>query len=537
MYYSGSSLSATYSSFTKGTTYYWKVKTCDSGTPQQCSTSTVSSFTTVADAGSGGGSSSGGGTPAPVNDFCPTEPDVPCQVLSTELAVSYVGCSSNTAQSAYNDCSSVQNSFGTSERDGSNYYGVWKVIAYKIANTSNGSAYFRMKVGPTLASLVEKPMATGFDVDQAYDLGGEGIANNIYWKGISGCYSMPDGSYKILGQSTCWINIYGRSDVAWPTTLGNVMAFQVINADTINGFWTHAGINVTGKAALYSSPVLTATYSAASKQTLEPAAVGSADNFGTSTRIGTGGTYGYWKSLTYTIANPDTKTAFFRVFLSGEGLMTDADALVKPTADGANPDTASTFVAASNPGAVYDLGGNGVGNVVWENGTTANATPCPVSFPGAGGFSVPASGNCKITLYLRGDESFPDSSQNVLGLTLRDQTKSGYSYVPKMIKAIGEGWTYSFNQYVWSENLGWIKLSVQTVGTTVRGYAESENFGWICFGTSCGANITRDSVTGKLQGYAYSEMFGWINVDNVYLRNDLSASGYLQSENLGWIGF
>lgn len=110
-YYSGNGLSATYSSLAKGTTYYWKVKTCDSGSPQQCNTSGVYSFTTLADQATGGGGTGATTPTTPINNYCPTEPDVPCQVLAPELTVTYVGCSNNSAMSAYSDCSTVQNNF------------------------------------------------------------------------------------------------------------------------------------------------------------------------------------------------------------------------------------------------------------------------------------------------------------------------------------------------------------------------------------------------------------------------------------------
>lgn len=236
-----------------------------------------------------------------------------------------------------------------------------------------------MKLGATIASATERPMSTGFDTDQAFDYGGDGIANNVYWKGISGCYAMADGSYKVLGQSTCWFNVYGRSDYNWPTASATVAAFQVTNADTINGFWTHAGVNITGKTPTWSSTPLSLTFASASKQTLEPASVGASDNFGSSTRIGSG-TYGYWKSLTYTVGNADPKTAYFRTHLSGEGFMTDSIRLVQPTDAGLSPDSSSTFTPGSNPNA-FDMSSDGVGNVIWKNGDASGNGACPLSAP------------------------------------------------------------------------------------------------------------------------------------------------------------
>lgn len=73
-------LSYAYSSLAQGTTYYWKVSTCDvPGTT--CMDSAVGSFTTasaVSGTGSGGGGGSGTGT---VTNYCPTDP-IPCVTYS-----------------------------------------------------------------------------------------------------------------------------------------------------------------------------------------------------------------------------------------------------------------------------------------------------------------------------------------------------------------------------------------------------------------------------------------------------------------------
>lgn len=165
------SLSYSYPSLSQGTTYYWKVKTCDVNAT--CVDSSIYSFTT-ASAVAGGGSTPV--TPA-VNNYCPTEPTVPCVVGSGSLSVAYMGCSN--IDSANSDCALDQDSFGTSERDFRNdamsnsYFGYDKALTYELKNTSNGSAYFKVKLGTNASSLITRASTNSYDLSNTIDFGGE----------------------------------------------------------------------------------------------------------------------------------------------------------------------------------------------------------------------------------------------------------------------------------------------------------------------------------------------------------------------------
>jgi len=80
--------------------------------------------------------------------------------------------------------------------------------------------------------------------------------------------------------------------------------------------------------------------------------------------------------------------------------------------------------------------------------------------------------------------------------------------------------------YVWSENLGWIKLGngngpyantsasdwgVNIDAGALSGYAWSETAGWISFSTAQ-ASASIDRQTGLFSGYAWSENLGWIHL-------------------------
>ena len=84
--------------------------------------------------------------------------------------------------------------------------------------------------------------------------------------------------------------------------------------------------------------------------------------------------------------------------------------------------------------------------------------------------------------------------------------------------------------YVWTENVGWIKLGVGTgpyanTGPTdygvnmdasgnLFGYAWSSHFGWINFHSTHG-QVTVNTGTGRFDGYAWGENIGWIRFQSV----------------------
>lgn len=113
------------------------------------------------------------------------------------------------------------------------------------------------------------------------------------------------------------------------------------------------------------------------------------------------------------------------------------------------------------------------------------------------------------------------------------------------------------DNYVWSENMGWIDFSpsggnVIRYDTHLSGYIWAENAGWIQLGvvnggpytntgggTDWGVNLDGD---GRLSGYAWSETVGWIRFRPTYGGVSIDSTthtfdGYAWGENIGWIHF
>ncbi len=98
--------------------------------------------------------------------------------------------------------------------------------------------------------------------------------------------------------------------------------------------------------------------------------------------------------------------------------------------------------------------------------------------------------------------------------------------------------------YLWSGNVGWIKLGSGTptngykyannsatdwginmeAGGALRGYAYGANIGWVNFEAQ--GNPRVDLVTGALSGYAWGANVGWIGLSNAY--------AYVKTDWLDW---
>jgi hypothetical protein len=81
--------------------------------------------------------------------------------------------------------------------------------------------------------------------------------------------------------------------------------------------------------------------------------------------------------------------------------------------------------------------------------------------------------------------------------------------------------------FVWTENVGWIKL-----GSGTGPYANSGPADW-------GVNM---DASGNLSGYAWSSHCGWIKFDPTHGQVTVNTSngrfdGYAWGENIGWIHF
>lgn len=112
--------------------------------------------------------------------------------------------------------------------------------------------------------------------------------------------------------------------------------------------------------------------------------------------------------------------------------------------------------------------------------------------------------------------------------------------------------TYS---HAWSETSGWMNAKsslgeMEVYSTYLSGWIWSENIGWIKVGVDGGGpyentsdadwGVNRES-DGQLSGYAWSETGGWINFSTDSSRVSIEAdgwfSGYAWAENCGWIHF
>jgi len=125
--------------------------------------------------------------------------------------------------------------------------------------------------------------------------------------------------------------------------------------------------------------------------------------------------------------------------------------------------------------------------------------------------------------------------------------------------ASAEGNIDSIYKYALSENSGWENFRSTHGGVTVNdtylsGYVWSENIGWLKLGSGTGPyvndaadnwGVNHNSATGALSGYAWSENAGWINFNATEQNpnglsidpNTLKFDGYAWAENIGYIHF
>ncbi|AQT66979.1 hypothetical protein STSP2_00117 [Anaerohalosphaera lusitana] len=109
-------------------------------------------------------------------------------------------------------------------------------------------------------------------------------------------------------------------------------------------------------------------------------------------------------------------------------------------------------------------------------------------------------------------------------------------------------------QYVWSENVGWIDAKangdgMEVTSGKVMGYLWSSSVGWINLypRSSDPAVGVKNDGQGNLSGLAWGENVGWINFDpkvpnskvdyGVKIDADGYFSGWAWGENIGWINF
>ncbi|MES0336447.1 MAG: hypothetical protein SFH39_08850 [Candidatus Magnetobacterium sp. LHC-1] len=114
-----------------------------------------------------------------------------------------------------------------------------------------------------------------------------------------------------------------------------------------------------------------------------------------------------------------------------------------------------------------------------------------------------------------------------------DENTGGFNFNPTngSVSFTYNGANSYLSGYLWSENIGWIRLAYNTSGpytntnTTnwgvnsdasgnLSGYAWSENAGWIKFNPT-GSGVTINTTTGSFDGYAWGENIGYIHFKNV----------------------
>ena len=151
------------SGLSAGNTYFWKISACEAGNATNCKDSEVRSFTATSPTAVASGTT----VTTPVNNNCPTEPEVPCYVAAGTVTMTYVGCSN--VDSTVADCGNNSDSFGTSDRDLRNdaaldsYYGRYKIVSYRLQNNADGSAYFKVKLGTSTSTLVDVNSTDNFN--------------------------------------------------------------------------------------------------------------------------------------------------------------------------------------------------------------------------------------------------------------------------------------------------------------------------------------------------------------------------------------
>jgi hypothetical protein len=382
------------------------------------------------------------------------------------------------------------------------------------------------------------------NINTVFDIGGEGIANNLFWKAWNGCvYNASTGWYDIVWKTSCFITFHARSDSSVPTVSSVIWNFQIVNIDTLSTWPASSYTSPTSlrmKASGFDAFALTLQTTGSWQQALEPSNDMEIHDFGTSTRIGTTW-YGYWKSITYRVNNPNPTSSYFKMWFSGRntsyldliGMEQNYDfplqIMLPSTID---PNTANSWTGSQY---VIDLWWDGIPNIMWKNNSCAQS---PSGTDIWKWFVVPASGNCSITMYFRSSIATSSLSRPLFSFTLLNQPISGKTYTYDATLKWKSAWlSVTYTNYVVSETLGWMKLALEHSGAKISWVAQSENTGWICFSESCGANITRNISTGQLTWYAVSEMLGWIKMDDVILADNGTTSWYAESEIFGWINF
>lgn len=520
-----------FSGLTTGIMYFWKVKSCDSSW-NNCNDSFINSFTTSWDGSQWSSTSSSWGWENQENAYCP--PWIICRV--DNLAISYIWCNSWTSN--YSDCK--KDNFWTSEKDWNEYFWTTKSIWYKISNSSDWIAKFKVEIWNNVTSS-EKWASTSFAWETAISLGWNSIWNNFYWATWNGCLWNWVTWYSVSPKTSCYINIYFRADPMIPTTESEIASLKIINNDKNNWSWEDYNVVFKWKTIWYNfSPLTFSMFATKYKDSSEPTSNTTLENdFDTSTL---NWTKWYWKALVYNISNPNSLDSYFNPLFSNDYW----EFSILPVNSSLWSDLDFSY-----PQKNIDIWYNWVWNIYWNNWDMSLANSCTVYEKW---LKISGWSSCSITIFFRADQAISTTKDVIFDLGLAFQPVANQSSLTK--KSVywqksgwnttlfswyfpysKNGWWLDFSTFQLQEDLKpawfirsnvmwWIDMSWQETGSTIKVYYDwdkrrfkwktySQNWGWIYFNITNDKNIqTYVDSAWKFHGWAWSENFGWISFDN-----------------------
>lgn len=527
--------SVAFSSLLTSKMYFWKVQACDS--LWSCKDSPTYSFTTSSDWSSSSSSSGGSwwtSTTSTTSTYCPAW--VICR--ADELVISYIWC--NPWDSSYSDCR--KDNFWTSERDGNYYYWKTKTLWYKLANNSDWIAKFKIQLWWT-GTLVEKWSSNDYDDTTAIDLWGDNLSQNLFWKAWAGCLWDASSGYYVSPKSACYINMYFRWDPFVTFTNDLIAKMKVINNDTINSDWPDTTIPFNGNASWYTTwvPIVVTTLATKYKQAWEPTASTITQNDFDESTIMSWSSFGYWKALTFNIANPNAFDSYFKPYF--------LDKLWNKFVVDTVNSSAWTNADFSWSGKSIDLLNNWVGNFYRNNWDFTLASPCGTynRLMKVGWWS-----SCKITVFYRSDRAIPTKRSNFIDFKLFYQPIADQSVITPVSLYTKKSW-WSTTLFTWfypySFNWWWTDFSTFSVQEDLdpKWFIRSKTMWWIDMSWSQSGStieIYFDWTKKRVKWKTYSQTAWWIdfnktNNDSVqtYIDNIWKLHWWSRSDNYWWISF
>jgi len=515
--------------------YFWKVQACDS--EWNCKDSAVYSFTTSWDWTSSSSPSDWTSTTTTSlwNTYCPAW--VICR--ADELVISYIWC--NPWNSSYNDCK--KDDFWTSERDGNYYYWKTKTLWYKLSNNSDWIVKFKVQLWWTW-SLSEKWSSTGYDDSTAIDLWWDNLSNNLYWNAGAWCSWDVSSWYYVNPKTACFINVYFRWDPFVTFTNTSIAKIKFINNDTINSDWPDTEIPFKWNAGWYATwiPLIVTTLATKYKQIWEPTEDTITQYDFDESTIMSWSLYGYWKALTFNIANPNSTDSYFKPYFLDKTWNKYVVDMVNSSA-WSNADF-------SWSGKSIDLLNNWIGNFYRNNWDFTLTSPC-------GSYNrlmkVSWSSSCKITVFYRWDVAISTKRSNFIDFKLFYQPIADQSVIATTNLYSKKSWWYTTlftGFFPYSYNWWWMDFSTFKVEEDLnpKGFIWSKTMWWIDMNWSqTGSTIELyfDWTKKRIKWKTYSQTAWWIDFNKT---NDLSTQTYIdntnwklhwwaRSDNYWWVSF